>query len=401
MRGTLFFVHGTGVRQERYDALWSTIKGCAARNGITGVDFVGCPWGPSVGVKLSRIPETLPPEAATRAASDGALSDDDVAVALWALLLDDPLLELRLAAAGDAALAPVAVGTIRPDQAAAAALQGLRGRPPDVTETGLSADDLAAAADRVAASVELRAAATAAGTAADADLVDAMARAVVATVLGEYRRRAAEPPAAAASAQVRDDLVARLATALAPAGTRGVGGWLKDRAMAFAAGRATAYARERRDALTIASLPGIGDILFYQRRGDVIAALVARAMAGLRQPVVAVGHSLGGIILVDLLSRPGARQADVLITAGSQAPLLHAIDALATLRPGDGQTPFVPWLNIYDRSDLLSYCATRVFAGAGRVVDEEVASGVPFPESHSAYWHDDRVYELIRNWWPS
>jgi hypothetical protein len=403
MRGTLFFVHGTGVRQARYDALWATIRERAERNGITGVDYVGSPWGASVGVAVAaaRIADTLPPEAATRAALEGAPTAQELDVALWALLLDDPLFELRLAAAGGAQSAGVVVGELRPDQAAVAALESLRGAPPDVGASGLSAAELAAAADRVAASQELRGAATAAGSAADAGLVDAMARAVVATALGARRDAGGEPPAAAVSVAVRDELVASVEAALARDGTKGLGKWLKGRATAFAARRATAYARGRRDELTVASLPGIGDILFYERRGDVIADRVAGAMDGLKRPVVAVGHSLGGIILVDLLSRPAPPHADVLVTVGSQAPLLYAIDALGTLRPGGGQAPFVPWLNIYDRSDLLSYCAARVFAGAGAVTDEEVASGVPFPDAHSAYWQDDRVYELIRGWWPA
>jgi hypothetical protein len=402
MRGTFFFVHGTGVRQERYDALWATIRDRAGASGMTGVDFVGCAWGPTVGVSVSaaRIADTLPPDAATRAAVDGAPTEDELAVALWALLLDDPLFELRLASGGEPRQSIVAVAAARPDQAAVSALQSLRAAPPDVGGTGLDAAELAAAAERIAATEELRAAATAAGSAADAGLVEAMARAVVASALGARRTTGGVPPAAALSRATRDELVDRVAAALAPAGTRGVGKWIKDRTTAFAARRATAFARERRDKLTIAGLPGIGDILYYERRGDAIAGLVAGALDGLQRPVVAVGHSLGGIILVDLLTRAAPPHADVLVTVGSQAPLLYAIDALGTLRPGGAQAPFVPWLNIYDRSDLLSYCAARVFSGAGRVCDEEVVSGVPFPESHSAYWQDDRVYELIRGWWP-
>jgi hypothetical protein len=63
--------------------------------------------------------------------------------------------------------------------------------------------------------------------------------------------------------------------------------------------------------------------------------------------------------------------------------------------------PFTPWLNIYNRQDFLSFVAGRVFQGVSGITDEEVDPGVPFPESHSAYWYSNRVYELIRRHWPA
>ena len=107
-------------------------------------------------------------------------------------------------------------------------------------------------------------------------------------------------------------------------------------------------------------------------------------------------------MLVDLLSRPDAPPVDLLVTAGSQAPMLYAIDSLERLRRGDVQArPFTPWLNIYNRRDFLSFVAARIFPGVSSIRDEEVDPGVPFPESHSAYWYHDRVYQLIRDAWPS
>jgi hypothetical protein len=63
--------------------------------------------------------------------------------------------------------------------------------------------------------------------------------------------------------------------------------------------------------------------------------------------------------------------------------------------------PFTPWLNIYNRSDFLSFCAERVFPGIDGIQDSGVDPGVPFPEAHSAYWYHDPVYELIKSAWPS
>jgi len=76
------------------------------------------------------------------------------------------------------------------------------------------------------------------------------------------------------------------------------------------------------------------------------------------------------------------------------------MDSLGSLRPNAPDVqPFTPWLNIYSRSDLISFCATRIFPGDPRIRDVEVDSGVPFPDSHGAYLHDDRTYQLIREAW--
>lgn len=401
MLGTFYFVHGTGVRQARYDELWATIQERAKRNGIDGVDFVGCPWGANVGVTLDLIATTLPPDAKTRAAVDGAPTDTEIEVALWAMLLEDPLVELRLAGEGGPRHTQVVVGAVPPGEAARATLLTLQANPPDVSGSGLTVDEVVQAAKGVAAAPELADATAAAGTSADEELVGATARAVVATALARRREGGGEPPAAAVEVAARDALIGTIEAAIAPAGTRGFGDWIKARAKAFAVKRASAMARERRAELMSTSLPGVGDIIYYERRGSAIADYVASKMASLRRPVVAVGHSLGGIMLVDLLTGESPPVADALVTVGSQAPLLYAIDSLQRLRPGETDPqPFVPWLNVYDRSDLLSFCAEATFAGVSGINDQEVESGVPFPEAHSAYWRNDRVYELIRESWP-
>lgn len=412
MRGTLFFVHGTGVREEGWVTTWNRVHDYARMNGIEGVDFVGCDWWRRFGVPLDLIPETLPPELATKDAAAPAPDERQIAAAAWALLLDDPLFELRLAgesaAAGGARAAGVVVGELRPDQAAVAMLRSFAARAGtlDLAGTDLAAAEIARAAERVAGAPELAAAARAAKSAADPDLLAAIARAVVASALAAHRL---DPPGAAPAALLdgarRDALAARVAAALAPQATKGaLTDWLKKKAFGFAVSRATRAAEDRRQGLMGMSTPAIGDILFYQRRGAAILEDMAKRLEGLARPVVAVGHSLGGIMLVDLLSRAGHPPVDLLVTAGSQSPMLYAIDSLESLRPrGNPPAPFTPWLNIYNRQDFLSFCAERVFPGAGvrpNIRDEEVDPGVPFPESHSAYWTCDRVYQLIRDAWP-
>ena len=115
------------------------------------------------------------------------------------------------------------------------------------------------------------------------------------------------------------------------------------------------------------SSAALADILYYQRRGRDIRDYVARSLLDRERPLTVVGHSLGGVVLVDLLSSGSAPPVDRLVTVGSQAPLFYAIDALEHLRPGAGPEPFTPWLNIYNEADLLSFCAERVFPGTERI----------------------------------
>lgn len=413
MNGTLFFIHGTGVRREGWTTLWGRVQDYAGIHGIEGVRFAGCNWGETLGVPVDLVPDTLPAEVRTKAAVEAPPGDAEVAAALWALLLDDPLFELRVAAEGapvvPAGIGGVVVGGMPPGQAAKEMLDGLRGKTAalGLAGTGLQPAEIADAAAAVAAAPELQTAAAVAGP-ADADFVTAAARAVVARALAPHRQD--EPgtaPALLFDGTRRDELVRQIAAALAPA-TKGIGDWVKKKVVGFAVRKATQIGEERRTSLMGMSTPAAGDVLYYQRRGEVILRFVADCLRGLPRPVVAVGHSLGGIMLVDLLSQPDAPPVDLLVTAGSQAPMLYAIDALERLRRGETEPrPFTPWLNIYNRRDFLSFCAGRVFSGAPGagsghwIRDEEVDPGVPFPESHSAYWYHDRVYQLIRDAWPS
>ena len=60
---------------------------------------------------------------------------------------------------------------------------------------------------------------------------------------------------------------------------------------------------------------------------------------------------------------------------------------------------FPKWLNIYDRRDLLSYVAGKVFflpsQPAPDIRDAEVDNGLPFPDSHSGYWANPQTWEHV------
>jgi hypothetical protein len=406
VQGTLFFVHGTGVRQEGYDQTLAAVKRGA---GLIEVSVIGCPWGPKLGVSDDLVARALPPEVGTKSATAPPPSESQIALAAWALLIEDPLFELRvIASSSEAAPAVAAVNRPRAGQDAEAKLDALAKAPPALTTTGVSDQEFVSAISAVRDSDELEEASQARGR-VDAVLCETIARAVTAWILRNHRLDLpGTEPALAMSGQVRDNLVQGIQDAMGcAAGDVVVKGKvidaLKARLAGFAESAATAFVLSRRQGLTGSTIPPIGDVLFYQRRGGVIADFVAEELKKVKdRPIVAVGHSLGGIILVDLLSRDKTLPISLLVTAGSQSPLFFAIDALETLRPTSSDGPaFVPWLNIYNPSDFLSFCASDLFGPSDEIWDRAVDPRVPFPASHSAYWHDDTVYELIKERWPA
>lgn len=403
--GTVLFVHGTGVRQEGLDQVLVAVRDGLQGHGLSDVRLIAPPWGPRAGVQPSRIALTLPAIPVTKGTGEPDPSDADVTAAMWALLTDDPLAQLRLGAqqGSPGTGSGFAINRVPPEQAGQAMVAGLDPNAIDLAGTGVAAEELRAAATFVADSPELQGTARAYGTTSDQGFVHAAAQAVVAVVLA--RHRLDEPgtaPAVVVNGSVRDTLVEQISAAIAPPATKGfVKDWLRQRLVDFAQRKATSIAVERREGLMTMSSPGIGDILFYQRRGEVIRQIVADALQSVERPVVAVGHSLGGIILVDLLTGSTPPDIDLLFTVGSQSPLFYAIDALATLRPTQTiPAPFTPWVNIYDRRDLLAFRAHQIFAENGHITDHEIDSGVPFPAAHSAYWHNGAVYDLLRAHWP-
>ena len=156
--------------------------------------------------------------------------------------------------------------------------------------------------------------------------------------------------------------------------------------------------RNRR-ALSRSVYPGVGDILLYQTRGQVVRDFIDGQVQTADKPLIVLAHSLGGIMCVDLLAeRDLSDRVKLLVTVGSQAPFLYELDALSGLRWGEVLPQYFPrWLNVYDRRDFLSYVGGGVFPG--RVRDEAVDSRQPFPQAHSAYWTTGRLWNLIREEW--
>ncbi|MFE6836570.1 hypothetical protein ACFVFI_17295 [Streptomyces sp. NPDC057705] len=403
------FVHGTGVRRERHDRLFGLVRErLTARFPDAAVE--SCYWGDRFGATLGAGGRSVP--GLRRPGRDPEPDPVDAETAEWALLLADPLCELRVLAeagwesrdGGDAEDDGFAMPGVR--SAGARVLGSLAALPPAPPRagdelgallhgTGL-AEGFAAALESTARSAEAaRAGERAADEPQARELATALARAVTAAALA---RAGAEADCTGAE---RDRLVELLTTRLG--GDARVPGARAAAVLGRLALRVTTQPllNAWRGSLTVGATPALGDILRYQARGHDLRTFLHARIAADPGPTVLIGHSLGGIALVDLLALAAARGealpgAELLVTVGSQAPFLYELGALTALEPG-AKLPygFPRWLNVYDRQDVLSYLAGPVFPGDPRVTDHEVGSRQPFPACHSAYWKQDSLYERI------
>jgi hypothetical protein len=168
----------------------------------------------------------------------------------------------------------------------------------------------------------------------------------------------------------------------------------------------TNYFEGRREALLdTVSAQMLADVIgYHEHRGSIQQVLrteltnAARVAKG--RPILPVGLSLGGIALVDLVADWPEAPTEACVTVGSQAPLLYAFDAIPSLPYDEADPPHlpVPWLNIYDSRDFLSFVAEPLFRrsdGLASVVDLRVRSGRDFPRSHSSYWELAPVWDAI------
>jgi hypothetical protein len=370
MSRTLLFVHGINVRGEGY---YSSLDLVArkAKKFLPGIKVEGCQWGDLFGARLNKGGVSIP---YYDKGGDARPAANDAARALWFLLSQDPLIELRLLPIEDvfgeipgvwiwqqfsnlaanpeilALLAPLfAVGEPWPKFLAS------------ITANPVWEEVVTAVTEgRAAASVKV-------------------ARAITAAFL-TYLREKGYP---GLSVQQRDDLRDAL---LSPLGGPPLGpaDWILEK-LVHAGGR---YVSGHRGKVTDLTSPGVGDIIRYQGRGGVIRNYIGRQVKEYKATII-LAHSLGGVAVVDWLAT-AERPVEYLITMGSQAPYFYEVDALVSRPFGAGLPEFFPknWLNFFDRTDILSYKGARVFPK--RVVDREVKSGLPFPESHSAYFQNDK-----------
>lgn len=167
----------------------------------------------------------------------------------------------------------------------------------------------------------------------------------------------------------------------------------------------------------------LGDIFFYLRWREtdsangtysrifepIIAALSqANSVRQEGQRLIVVGHSLGAVILYDLLTddralaevknRSGkALSVDALVSVGAQ-PGLFADMGLYARRPGADGRLLKPgcverWMNVYDVTDVLSFRTEPFFSGVKDYQFDNVAGAL---EAHSAYFQRPSFYKRLR-----
>jgi hypothetical protein len=149
----------------------------------------------------------------------------------------------------------------------------------------------------------------------------------------------------------------------------------------------------------------LADVIGYHEHRasihDVLQGELGKARRAARgRPILPVGLSLGGLVLVDLVAAWPEAPVEACVTVGSQAPLLYTFDAIPSLPYDEADPPHlpVPWLNVYDSRDFLSFVAEPLFRrtdGLASVVDLRVHSGKDFPRSHSSYWELAPVWDAI------
>jgi hypothetical protein len=181
----------------------------------------------------------------------------------------------------------------------------------------------------------------------------------------------------------------------------------------------TALARHLRSSIMEVAADFVGDVMLYLARGAEVRRFVHSAImqaCALRpaEPLVLIGHSLGGVIAYEYATDPAFADRppiDLLVTVGSQVGLFAEYGLLQVVAPPieRGASAVAPitrgsdlrcaWLNVYDPDDFLSFPIGRVFPerAAG---DWICPAGKPFPASHDAYWHNQDLYTAIAAVYP-
>lgn len=180
------------------------------------------------------------------------------------------------------------------------------------------------------------------------------------------------------------------------------------------------FARAGREKITPSLAIFIGDVFRYLRQDDartsvrqivsenIIAAGKERE-AG--EPLVLIGHSMGGVILYDLLSSDktieglseaiGSKfEVDLLLTVGSQVALFEEMklyeassaDFSGTTKPVPRPKAVKNWWNAFDKMDVLSFVTKPVFQDAEDFAVDTIAGVL---DAHGAYFSSTMFYTRL------
>ena len=155
----------------------------------------------------------------------------------------------------------------------------------------------------------------------------------------------------------------------------------------------------------------LGDVFAYLHdsdlRDNIRARIRDKLLAANRakkpdEKLVVIGHSLGGVILVDMLCSPvesglpADLHVDALLTVGSQAGLFQAL-GLFVERADGNKTPSPPcvaaWFNVFDPIDPLAFRCEPIFAD---VRDMRFDSITGVASAHTTYFKRPQFYARAR-----
>jgi len=217
----VLFVHGTGVREPSYTETLTRVQR-ELRERRPNIAVEPCYWGGQHGSALHHHGGSIPLYDTTR--GQGAPTDDEQMIALWAMLYQDPLYELRTLSLRQGGGPNFIPGRQLPgdtlDRRVRALVSAAQLARP--LEAAGIAGVFVAARDAVVGSAPYR---EALGSASEGPgpYQAAIARAVVAAAI-IHAQEARETPAIAVDATQRDEIVSLLVAELG-AGDRGIGAW--------------------------------------------------------------------------------------------------------------------------------------------------------------------------------
>jgi hypothetical protein len=162
----------------------------------------------------------------------------------------------------------------------------------------------------------------------------------------------------------------------------------------------------------------LGDIFVYLKGEDgdgalrdKIRALVARDVIDAHaeakaagEKLVLLGHSLGGVILYDMLSSPESAglpadlSVDLFLSVGSQPGFFEELGLFDFKRPAHATSTPMPaavtaWYNVFDPIDPFGFRATPMFAGAE---DYQFDSVTGLLSAHTTYFKRPQFYARAR-----
>lgn len=156
----------------------------------------------------------------------------------------------------------------------------------------------------------------------------------------------------------------------------------------------------------------LGDVFIYLKRRDkeganepilkiVLADLdvAGKIKEDTNEPLILVGHSMGGNILYDCLTKFRTDlEVDLFLTVGSQLAVFEELKLFA-ISDDSVPKPGVPkvkkpdkvahWLNVFDHSDVLGFAASKVFTD---VEDFEFDAGKWLLSAHGGYFDQATFY---------